>query len=198
MRSVAIVLVLVLAGCHDDPIHPGAPDAIVPDGVPAQDANPALCSALAGTAAVLADDAGAQVTFERLDAGGVWLVGPVTGVTAAPVSLSLLVTNADPLDAWTAGCCQNHDSSCCTADGLVISTDALSAGAEVGSHAVRIQRFLDPAFVLAGTLDITSFEHPWDHAPGRIAGAIHAVGTTQSVGGTFDNAFCEALLSVTI
>ena len=185
-------LVLVLAVGCSHPSHHQDPDAApVPGDVASQ-----LCEAAPGTASVLAVGA-ASVTFGRMFAGGTWNTGPVTGVSSAPFSLSLLVTNGELAEADSV-CCLNHDASCCTADALGIESDPLPSGGELGTHPVRIQRSLDSAFALTGTIDITTFVQPFEHAPGRIAGSVTAVDGSVSVSGSLDNTFCSMLLSATI
>ncbi len=183
---------LVLAVGCSHPSHHQDPDA-----APVLADSPApVCDAPAGTASVLAVGA-SSVTFGRLFAGGVWFTGPVTGVASPPMSLSLLFTNAELADADSV-CCGNHDAACCKADGLWISTDGLPSGGEPGTHPARIDRTPDGAFTLTGTIDITTFVQPFEHAPGRIAGSVTAVDGALSVSGSFDNAFCSMLLTATI
>jgi len=189
MRGV--VLAVFLVGCGNDSPQENGHDAFVPPA-DAIDGNPTMCTALAGTANVTVTGATTAV-FARLDAGGTLQAGPVA-VATAPVSLALLFTAADPLSQNEAECCQGH-STCCTLDGVVVTSVGLPSGSELGAHPVMIDRF-DSSFSISGTLTITSFSNPFDHAPGRIAGSISSSGT--QVSGTFDNAFCAAILSVTI
>jgi hypothetical protein len=193
MRTVLVVAVLAACGPDVDGHHH---DAGLRDTATA-DVSYSQCSAAAGTAMITLDTAGTQTHFDRLDAGGTLNTGPLTGVAGPSMFAMLLVTNTDPLSQQEAGCCEYKDSTCCHATGLVIETQVLDYGAEVGDHIVQAGAF-DASFSLSGTLTITHFEHPYDHLPGRIAGSVSVISDVRTISGSFDNAFCPAILSATI
>jgi hypothetical protein len=163
------------------------------------DAAPYECDAPQGSASVAFVRAGTTLTFSRVHAGGTWLVGPVAPLTGAPMTLELLFTDADMIPGATAGCCATAGSGCCPFTGVLAnSSTALPAGAELGMHALTFTSFQDPAFTASGTVSITSFVQPFEQAPGHISGTVTATAGADSVSGTFDNAFCSALLTSTI
>jgi hypothetical protein len=199
MRFVLVVGAAVFSiACHKYEFTP-APDA--PRSLDARsvvDATLDYCHAAAGTASVTTDDHGTLQLWSRLDAGGVWAIGPVAPVAGAPMSVSLLFTNVDPLDGNTGGCCQSPGSSCCAIDGVLATNDSLPSGGELGMHPLTFKSLQNASFSISGTMTITDFVQPFETAPGRIAGSVSAQAGAQSVYGTFDNSFCAALLSATI
>jgi hypothetical protein len=186
-----LILSLGLVACNEHGKSPALGDASTID------VNTQSCTAAAGTANVQVMGT-APAQFVRLDAGGLWLTGPVTGVAGAPMQFTLLYTNTDPLDSNAAGCCASSDASCCKVAGLVLQTEAIPDGGEVGDHPATVKSFTDPSFSISGTLTITKFAHPFEMAPGRIAGSVSAIANTRTVSGSFDNSFCQILLSATI
>jgi hypothetical protein len=190
-----LVVLALAVGCSHEPSHPSNPDAPT---APSIDADPAQCTAVSGTANVLFDDSGTATTFARLDAGGTWFTGPVAPATDPPMSLTLIVTNTDPLPQGAIGCCFGGGGDCCTIAGIVITTDGLPSGGELGSHPAKFQVLGPSTSPLDGTIDITAFEQPFTHAPGRIAGSVSAISNTRTITGSIDDAFCAAMLSATI
>ncbi len=182
----ALLVVLALAGCDE---HGKSPAHV--DGGPTTDANLMSCTSLAGTA----DVAVGTARFSRLDAGGVLLGGGGVAANGIPMSLDMLVTNAPALSAGDVSCCRSSDTTCCHSDGLVVHVDMLPAGGELGAHAATFKRATTPAFTAAGSVTITQFVQPFDQPPGRIAGSLAG---DSGISGTFDNAFCEIMLSVPI
>ena len=89
------------------------------------------------------------------------------------------------------------DQTCCHSDGMVFETQVLEYGQELGEHIIMASKF-DASFSLTGTLTITHFEHPYDHAPGRIVGSVSVISDVRTISGSFDNTFCPAILSATI
>jgi hypothetical protein len=160
------------------------------------DSTLSVCRAASGTASVTANDHGTTQTWTRLHAGGLWYSGPVA-VAGPPMSISLLFTDADPLDTTVGWCCQTPGQACCTADGIYAGTPAIPDGAEVGQHPVMISGTKN-GFAFDGTLTITYFLSPFLNAPGKITGSITGSVAGQSVTGQFDNTFCAGLLTATI
>ena len=184
---------LLLLGCGDHgslAIDAATPDTVRPELQP--------CAAPSGTASVTVDDHGTVATVTRLHAGGTWFIGPVAPVASPAMSVVLLFTNADQVPADTARCCAAAVSSCCPIDGVVVTNDGLASGGEPGAHTVMLKSFQNASFSIAGTMTITGFVQPFEHAPGRIAGLVSASIAGQSVSGSFDHSFCAALLSETI
>jgi len=175
-------LVLIACGHH----QPAAPDARA--DAPVADSQLEFCTAAVGTANVTAGGR----AWTRLDAGGTWEVGPAA-IVSPPMSLTLLVLDADPLPRETAWCCAYADPQCCTVEGFAITTDALASGAEVGTHPVMVRSFAGGA-ATAASLEITEFSQPFEHAPGHIAAKIAG----PDISGTLANEFCRALLTETI
>jgi hypothetical protein len=155
------------------------------------------CVAAAATANVIAHVAGATSAYDRVYAGGLLDSGPVA-VTQAPFVVSLLFAGVSPVDEVTAGCCLHGDRTCCTLDSVVVTSDALAFGAEVGDHAMTFSRTAEPSFSTPGTLTITNFAHPILDAPGRVAGSVSATAIGIDLDGTFDNTFCAVLVTVPI
>jgi hypothetical protein len=198
---VRILLAVVgLLGCGQSGPHLVAADAQHFDVNPViVDAGPYECDAPQGSATITFVRAGATTTFSRVHAGGTWLVGPVAPVNGAPMTLELLFTDADQIPGATAGCCATTGSGCCPLTGVLASSGtALAAGSELGGHELTFTSFQDPAFSTTGTVTITSFVHPFEQAPGHIAGTVSVTAGADSVAGSFDNAFCAALLTATI
>lgn len=195
-----VVLGLAIVGCGKDGPHLVAADAQHFDGTPGlSDAPPYECDAPMGSAQLAFTRGGATATFGRVHAGGTWLVGPVAPVASAPMTLVLLFTDADAIPGTTASCCASVGSGCCPLTGLLGSSGmGLPSGAETGDHALRFTSFQDPGVDLAGTVTITDFVQPFEHAPGHIAGTVSATAGADHLTGSFDNAFCAALLTATI
>jgi hypothetical protein len=155
------------------------------------------CTSATGTADITARMGGQTTTYTRLYAGGIWNTGPVAPVVAASMSVELVITDAAPVSAETGLCCSGP-TDCCPLQGLGMDLDPLLPGAEIGTHVVRIRALHDATFTLTGTITITDFVHPFEQAPGRIAGSVSASTGNRSVSGTLDNEFCAALLNQTI
>lgn len=194
MKLSLIALVLIV-GCGDD--HSSVRvDASSGAG---SDASVWFCAAGASTSNITFSHGATSATYTQLHAGGTWFTGPFAPVAGPDMSASLLFTSStDPLPSQTAGCCAAGGSSCCMIPGIVVETDGLGIGNEVGAHPMRIHSFQDPVLELTGTLMITTFVQPFEQPPGRIAGSLSATGGGTTVSGTFDNTFCAALLSQTI
>lgn len=193
-------MILGCLGCGHNQVVPIAFDAAPPpvDGT-SVDADAFFCDAPLDSGHVTVVDAGVATTFARLHAGGTWLVGPVApSATSAPMTVAMLFTDADHVPQEMANCCAFPGSGCCTLAGVAASTDGLASGTEVGTHPISFHGFQDQAFAIQGTLTITSFEQPFEHAPGHIAGSVSGTASGGSVTGSFDNTFCRALLTSTI
>ena len=196
MRLLAIALVTSF-GCGDDHTGPLVHDAKVVDSS-TPDVDQPFCDAPAGSAHVSIVDAGVTTTAMRVHAGAVLESGPVApALNATPMAVRLLFTDADHVPLETAGCCQSPGSGCCTLDGVSAALgDGITSATALGTHPIMVIGLHDETFRVRGTLTITSFVDPFDQLPGRIAGTIST--TDSSVSGTLDNAFCAALLTVTI
>lgn len=202
---IALLGVVAWIGCGDDRSVTEV-DARVPIDAPtvdAIDAQTMYCEPGTGTATVTASTGGASTTYTQLHAGGIWFLGPAAAAAApdhgVDMSAFLMFMNVtEQLPQQTGWCCSATDTTCCTHDGIVVETDGLGVGAEVGNHVVRIRSFQDPAYRFTGTLTITEFAQPFEEPPGRIAGSVTATDGNRSVSGTFDNTFCAALLTATI
>jgi hypothetical protein len=180
---------------------PTTAEAVGDGAAGSHDASSSFCDAPLGSAHVTATREGAATTFDRLHAGGIWLIGPVAppgSVAAAPMSAVLLFTEVDHLDASVAACCDTPNSACCHVDGVVARIASLPAGGELGTFAADVGSFLGPDLPFPGMVTITSFVSPFPNAPGRIAGSISATSGNANVVGTFDHSFCRELLGATI
>ena len=193
----ALAIVLAVAGCHDFPKHQADASVDGQQTFPIADAaTEGFCTAALGTANLSASDGVTNLVEGRLDGGATLESGPFHAT--APLQLSLLFVNDDPLDPSQAQCCVAGDFSCCGIDGLVATSQTIAAGTEVGDHGVTVTRIEDASFTVAGTLTITSFTNPFDKAPGEIAGSITASDGQHTVSGTLDGSFCSQLLFTTI
>lgn len=205
MRGVALgALMIVTSACGADEVVPDAGNRPVDappviDGMPG-DAFSTVCSSPDGSATITTTGGtGGGTAFGRLYAGGLYEIGPVAPLgPTAPMQIYFVFANADPVEATELACCLADDDSCCTINSVVAGTTSIPVGTEVGTHDVTFAKTNGNAFSVAGTVNITTFVHPFTNDPGRVAGSVSASSGGLTVTGTFDNEFCRAFLSATI
>lgn len=188
---------LALAACsadHGSPTHTADAPVVV-----AADADLNFCDAPANSSHVSITINSVTTGFTSVHAGGTLDSGPVAPVVpldSTAMSLRLLFVDNDHLPQDLAFACLASPNSACTIDGIRGEVDTVGGAASpLGPHPITLIS-LQHAVTVQGTLTITDFVHPFDHAPGHITGSI----STQdaSVTGTFENNFCTLLLDVLI
>ncbi|MEO6773137.1 MAG: hypothetical protein ABI467_08945 [Kofleriaceae bacterium] len=190
--TLAVALAVPLAACGED--HPSTPHP--PDAAPIvpPDADPAFCDAPANSAHVSIVLGNVTTVFTVVHAGGTLSGGPVAPVTSTPMSVRLELVDDPHLSADLAYTCAQTGTGC-PLEGIVGHVDSVGAGDELGPHPIMLES-LQHGLTVEGTLTITNFVQPFEHAPGHISGSI----TTPdgSISGAFGNDFCALLLDVTI
>jgi hypothetical protein len=191
-KPIWFVCVLGLAACsaHGQSPLDATPEVSIDSSEVSTDSPLPTCNA--GAAQIT----GSVGTYDRGYAGAGLLSGPVAGpsIAGAPIQLQLLFANDPMIDPSMLGCCIG-DASCCTLDTLVVWTDPVARGAELGDHAVTFTRTQNHLQV-RGTLTITTFADPFATLPGMIGGTLHAAANGQTIDGDFGNEFCAPLLAV--
>jgi hypothetical protein len=159
------------------------------------------CSSTPGTGALTVS--GFLNSYMRLYAGELLEAGPVAPSSAGPpLILYLVFSNEASMSQSLLQCC-GADAACCTIDGFAGTSDAITNGAELGTHGFTLKATAGsamPDLVLTGTVDITDFRDPFTITNGsaRVAGSATVSSGAIIGNATFANGFCDAFLSETI